>query len=77
MDSISSFVRRHADALAIAIVVISALTTLLFFNARMNEGGDDSMYICRAYDFIDICKYPNFQGPLYPIFLSVFIRMGF
>src|SRR6056297_1010458 len=58
-------------------LLISFFFTLLFsfllFNFRVSEAGDDSAYILRAYDFINEFKFPTFQGPLYPIFLSLFI----
>ncbi|MFC2096510.1 hypothetical protein ACFLQ3_02290, partial [Bacteroidota bacterium] len=49
------------------------LFTFLLFNFRVSEAGDDSAYIFRAFKFIEDFKYPSFQGPLYPIFLSVFV----
>lgn len=56
---------------------ISFFFTLLFsfllFNFRVSEAGDDSAYILRAFDFAREFKLPTFQGPLYPIFLSLFI----
>lgn len=56
---------------------ISLFFTLLFsfllFNFRVSEAGDDSAYIFRAFKFVKEFQYPSFQGPLYPIFLSVFI----
>lgn len=67
------FVERHSDFIAYAIVALTAVMALLLFSVRMNEGGDDSGYICKAADFIERGKYPNFQGPLYPIFLSFFV----
>lgn len=67
------FYERHSDLLAYAIVALTAIMALLLFSVRMNEGGDDSGYICKAADFVERGKYPNFQGPLYPIFLSFFV----
>jgi hypothetical protein len=56
---------------------VSLFFTLLFsfllFNFRVSEAGDDSAYIFRAFKFVKEFQYPSFQGPLYPIFLSVFI----
>lgn len=72
----ASFLERHSDAIAYAIVALTAVMALLLFSLRMNEGGDDSGYICKAADFVERGKYPNFQGPLYPIFLSIFVFMA-
>ncbi|MCB2195862.1 MAG: hypothetical protein KQH79_08370 [Bacteroidetes bacterium] len=56
---------------------ISLFFTLLFsfllFNFRVSEAGDDSAYIFRAFLFVKEFKFPSFQGPLYPIFMSFFI----
>lgn len=71
-----SFIDRHADAIAYSIIGLTALMALLLFSVRMSEGGDDSAYICKAADFADNLKYPNFQGPLYPIFLSIFVTLA-
>jgi len=45
----------------------------LLFDSRVSLSGDDSFYIIRAYDFIHSFKYPAFQGPLYPMVLSLFV----
>ena len=71
-----SFVVRHSDFIACVIVVLTAVMALLLFSVRMNEGGDDSGYICKAADFAASGKYPNFQGPLYPVFLSLFVWLS-
>ena len=71
-----SFVVRHSDFIAGVIMVLTAVMALLLFSVRMNEGGDDSGYICKAADFAASGKYPNFQGPLYPVFLSLFVWLS-
>ena len=54
---------------------ITFLFSLLLFDIRVSLSGDDSSYIIRAYDFIHSFKYPSFQGPLYPIVLSIFVAV--
>ena len=49
------------------------LFAFLLFNFRVSEAGDDSAYIFRAFKLIKDSQYPSFQGPLYPMFLSVFV----
>lgn len=71
-----SFFDRRGDLIAGLIIFLTAVMALLLFSVRMNEGGDDSTYICKAADFVDSAKYPNFQGPLYPIFLSLFVWLS-
>jgi len=56
-----------------------ALTILLgifFFDPKVSLGGDDSMYINRAFSFINQGKFPTFQGPLYPILLGMVIYIA-
>jgi hypothetical protein len=55
------------------ILGITILVSLLLFDSRVSLSGDDSFYIIRAADFIHSFKYPAFQGPLYPMVLSVFV----
>ncbi len=56
---------------------ISLFFTLLFgfllFSFRVSEAGDDSAYIFRAFKLVKDGAYPTFQGPLYPMVLSLFI----
>ena len=73
---VGRIIDSHADALAYALVALTALMALLLFNVRLSEGGDDSTYICRALDLVAEGRYPDFQGPLYPVFLAPFILMG-
>jgi len=58
-----------------AILGITFLFSLLLFDSRVSLSGDDSFYIIRASDFIHSFKYPAFQGPLYPMVLSLFVAI--
>ena len=49
------------------------LFAFLLFNFRVSEAGDDSAYIFRAYELVKEFRFPSFQGPLYPMFLSIFV----
>ncbi|RLD70249.1 MAG: hypothetical protein DRJ10_20570, partial [Bacteroidetes bacterium] len=40
---------------------------------KVSVGGDDANYIIKAWDFLNEFKFPSFQGPAYPVFLSLFI----
>jgi len=57
------------------ILGITFLFSLLLFDSRVSLSGDDSFYIIRASEFIHDFKYPGFQGPLYPMVLSVFVAI--
>ena len=54
-------------------LIMTFLFGLLLFEPKVSIGGDDSMYINRAYNFIYKGSFPTFQGPLYPIFLGLII----
>jgi hypothetical protein len=72
-NSIDKWIDNRSKILLIIIFGFSALFSLLIFQARMDIGGDDSTYILRAYDFLHKGAFPSFQGPLYPMFLSIFV----
>ena len=59
------------------LIIIAAAFYLLLsfftFNLRISEGGDDSAYIIRALQLLEEGRFPRFQGPLYPITLTVFV----
>lgn len=67
---------RYRTIIAYTLVGITAIFGLLLFNMRVDEGGDDSTYICRALDFIAEGRYTgDYQGALYPLFLAPFVVM--
>lgn len=57
-------------------LVLTAVFGLLLFEPKVSIGGDDSMYINRAYNFIYKNTFPTFQGPLYPMFLGMIIYLA-
>lgn len=67
---------RYKTLIAYTLVGVTLICGLLLFNMRIDEGGDDSTYICRALDFISDGRYTgDYQGPLYPLFLAPFISL--
>lgn len=70
-----SFIDKQSDLIFWILTAITAITALSIFNLRVDEGGDDSTYICRAMDLVAEGKYPTYQGPLYPIFLGIFVAI--
>lgn len=75
LDNIEVWCTKHQKWLITGIMCTFTLFSLLLFNLRVSEGGDDSTYIIRAVKFINNGTYPSFQGPLYPLFLSVFVAL--
>jgi len=74
-ESKSDFITLHANAIAYILTAITFVVGLLLFNVRVDEGGDDSTYITRAIDLVESGTYPTYQGPLYPIFLAIFVSL--
>ncbi len=72
-NSLDKWLDKNSKALRIIILSLGGLLSLLLFQARMDIGGDDSGYILRAYDFIHKGVFPSYQGPLYPLILSIFV----
>jgi len=71
--SLDNWTEKNSTALLILIFGISTLFSFLLFNARMDVGGDDSFYIMNGYNFIHKGIFPSYEGPLYPLVLSIFI----
>jgi hypothetical protein len=70
---LDSFFDKRLGWLIWVILGVTFLFSLLLFDSRVSLSGDDSFYIIRASDFIHSFKYPAFQGPLYPMVLSLFV----
>ncbi len=73
LNIVDNFFEKNQTLLFRIFLGFSFLFTLLLFDMKVSVGGDDANYIIRAYDFIHEFKYPAFQGPLYPMILSVFV----
>ncbi|MFV0345562.1 MAG: ArnT family glycosyltransferase [Bacteroidales bacterium] len=72
-SKIDLFLENNSILLLWIIVVTCALVSFLHFNFTVSISGDDSAYITRALDFMNEGAFPSFQGPIYPIFLSILI----
>lgn len=69
------FVDKQSIILPMSLV-LTTIFGILLFEPKVSIGGDDSMYINRAYNFITKGSFPTFQGPLYPIFLGMIIYLA-
>jgi hypothetical protein len=72
-DKIEDRLRENEKKIFWVLFIISAVVSLLLFNAKITVDGDDSVYIKRAFDFVHQGTYPSFQGALFPFLLSVLI----
>ena len=75
LEIMDEFLDQRLSWLIWVIMGVALFFSLLLFDARVSLSGDDSFYIIRASDFIHSFKYPGFQGPLYPIVLSLFVAI--
>lgn len=75
LEKVETWFEKNDKKLFITSLIISTLISLLLFDSKVSEGGDDSSYIQRAWDFLYENKFPYFQGPAYPVFLSLFVKL--
>lgn len=70
---INAWVESRFPLLLGLCLVLATTVSLLLFDFKIGVGGDDSAYIKRAFDLANDGAFPSFQGPLYPMVLSVFV----
>ncbi len=75
LEKIELWLEKNDKKLFFAFLFLSTLFSFLLFDSKVSEGGDDSSYIQRAWDFLYDNKFPYFQGPAYPVFLSFFVNI--
>ncbi|HEY0030442.1 MAG TPA: hypothetical protein VGC65_06770 [Bacteroidia bacterium] len=75
LDRLNSWLEKHEKKVFYSLLFLSTLFSLLMFDSKVSDGGDDSSYIERAWSFIHEGKYPYFQGPGYPVALSFFVKL--
>lgn len=76
LEKLDKYFEERQSLILWISIILTTLFGLLLFEPKVSIGGDDSMYINRAYNFIYKGSFPTFQGPLYPIFLSSFIYVA-
>ena len=74
--AVDSFFTKHQKMFFWISIGLFTLTSLLLFNVRVSEGGDDSTYIIRALNLWNKGTYPTYQGPVYPMGLSLIAGIG-
>jgi hypothetical protein len=73
LDRINNGLSKRDNVIFIILFFCNIIFAFLLFNFKVHEGGDDSAYILRAFRFVNDLQFPSFQGPLYPIVLSLFV----
>ncbi len=74
-DKIESWLKERSTLIFYVFAGVFVVFSILYFNARVSITGDDSTYITRAINFWDSGKFPTYQGPLYPMVLSLFVGL--
>ena len=75
LDQLNKWMEARDKKIFYSLLFLSTMFTLLLFDSKVSLGGDDSSYIERAWSLIHDGKFPYFQGPGYPVMLSVFMRI--
>ena len=75
LERLNNWFGKHDKKIFYLLLLLSTLFSLFLFDSKVSEGGDDSSYIERAWLFLHDGKYPYFQGPGYPVFLSLFLKL--
>ncbi|PIE84319.1 MAG: hypothetical protein CSA07_02975 [Bacteroidia bacterium] len=65
-----AWIGAHSVLLTVGTMGLYGLLALLFFDAKVSIGGDDSWYILAARDFWSGVAFPSWHGALYPLLLS-------
>ncbi len=74
-DRLNSWLEKNDRRIFFTLLAISTLLSLLLFDSKVSTGGDDSAYIERAWQLLNDGIFPYFQGPGYPVFLSLFVKL--
>ena len=75
LDRIDNWLQQNDKKVFYTLLFLSTLFSLLLFDSKVSDGGDDSSYIERAWSLLKDGKFPYFQGPGYPVALSLFVKI--
>jgi len=75
LQRLENFLSRNQKPLIFLTLLLSLLLALFLFDIKISEGNDDSMYIEGGFSFSrDFTGFYTANAPLYPMFLSIFIK---
>ncbi len=72
---LESWLQKRPNTVFYLLMAVYIIFSCLYFNVKPSIAGDDSSYIIRAINFIELGKFPTYQGPIYPLFLSLIITL--
>ncbi|MBL0330949.1 MAG: hypothetical protein IPP64_16440 [Bacteroidetes bacterium] len=74
-DRLNNWFEKNDKKVFYSLLFFSTIFSFILFDAKVSDGGDDSSYIERAWSLLHENKFPYFQGPGYPIFLSIVVKL--
>ncbi|MBI3500271.1 MAG: hypothetical protein HY063_00605 [Bacteroidetes bacterium] len=72
-ERLNKFFEKRENIFFWICFFLMIIFSILFFDVKVSDGGDDSSYIVRAYKLLHNFQFPGYQGPLYPMVLSLII----
>lgn len=73
-DRINSFFQTKFKVIVPVLTLICVFVVYKLFDFKVSLEGDDASYIVRALNFLQDGTFPTWQGPLYPMVLSLIIK---
>jgi hypothetical protein len=68
---VDAFISKHTDIIFLISLIFTIIFSILLFDLKISEGGDDSDYILSAKKFLEGTQFPYWHGSFYPIFLGI------
>lgn len=75
-ERIEAWFAKNDKKVFYTLLFLSTLFSLLLFDSKVSEGGDDSSYIQRAWSLLHEGVFPYYQGPGYPVALSMIMKIA-
>ncbi|SMO51252.1 Dolichyl-phosphate-mannose-protein mannosyltransferase [Saccharicrinis carchari] len=73
---LESWLIQRANSLFYLLLAVFVVFSFLYFNVKPSIAGDDSSYIIRGINFLESGIFPTYQGPVYPLLLSLIILLA-
>jgi hypothetical protein len=76
-EKLNMAIELHSQKMFLFIFLLCLIFSIFLFNVKIDEGGDDSTYIEAGYKYAKNFAnyYFSFNAPLYPMFLSIPIKI--
>lgn len=74
LQRLDEWLEKYDQKIFYTFLFLSTAFSLLLFDSKVSIGGDDSGYMERAWYLLHEGLFPYYQGPGYPVFLSLFVK---